>query len=144
MLRSRGSGYLKRQTAYICFVKTVDTSCYIMLIYQVERSGLYLQDDFSRVARFPNGLGNFETTLWLDRTSLEVKGTHMGAADNTAPLPSPQDFGIASTSSTSVSQGAAIQQESVFCSSKHVFLIGLNQTFQIIGRHSQESFPRRI
>ena len=30
----------------------------------------------------------------------------MGAADNTAPLPSPQDFGIASTSSTSVSPGA--------------------------------------
>ena len=31
----------------------------------------------------------------------------MGAADNTAPLPSPQDFGIASTSSTSVSPGAS-------------------------------------
>ena len=52
-------------------------------------------------------MGNFETTLWLDRTSLEVKGTDMGAADNTAPLPSPQDFGIASTSSTSVSPGAS-------------------------------------
>ena len=45
-------------------------------------------------------------TLWLDRTSLEVKGTDMGAADNTAQLPSPQDFGIASTSSTSMSPGA--------------------------------------
>ena len=51
-------------------------------------------------------MGNFETTLWRDRTSLEFKGTDMGPADNTAPLPSLQDFGIASTSSTSVSPGA--------------------------------------
>ena len=69
----------------------------------MERSGLYLQDDFSRVARFPNSMGNFETTMWRDRTSLEVKGTDLATADTAHALPSPQDFGItASSSSTGV------------------------------------------
>ena len=48
--------------------------------------------------------------MWRDRTSLEVKGTDVGASD-TAPLPSPQHFGIASTSSTSVSPGAHIPHD---------------------------------
>ena len=52
-------------------------------------------------------------TMWHDITLLEIKGTDMGAS-GTAPLPSPQNFGIASTSSTSVSPGAYILRDLPF------------------------------
>ncbi len=68
-------------------------------ILQVERNSLYLQDDFTRVARFPNSIGNFETTLWRDRTSLEVKGAAEAAGVN-GHLPSPQDLGISAPSTS--------------------------------------------
>ena len=72
--------------------------------FQVERSSLYLQEDFNRVARFPNSSGSFDTTVWLDRTSLEVMGTEIGANNPlNVQMPSPQEFGIMSMPGTSTS-----------------------------------------
>lgn len=98
----------------VVFCKSIGRSQYISncLYLQVERSSLCLQEDFNRVARFPNSSGSFETTVWRDRTSLEVMGTDIGA--NNAPnvqLPSPQQFGIigmpgSRTSSTNVTPAA--------------------------------------
>ena len=59
----------------------------------MERNGLYLQDDFSRVTRFPNLLGSFETTLWREKSTLEVKGTDVEA---NFKAPSPHDFPLLS------------------------------------------------
>ena len=80
-------------------------------ILQVDINGLYLQDDFTRVARFPNSLRNFETTMWRERTSLEVKGAtvHAAVGDN-FQIPTPQEFGIlnaAGTSGTTSTQDSA-------------------------------------
>ena len=57
---------------------------------------MYLQDDFSRTARFADGTGSFATTGWHDRTSLEVIGEtidNQQVSDN-AGLPPPRALGI--------------------------------------------------
>ena len=81
----------------------------------MERNGLYLQDDFSRVARFPNSLGNFETTLWRERSSFEVKrsNTEEPSTPTTFQVPSPHDFGLSplpSSAAASISFQAASQR----------------------------------
>ena len=89
------------------FCKSVGRFQYISnyVYLQVERDSIYLQEDFNRVARFPNSSGSFDTTLWRDRTSLEVMGTDIGAHNPATPvqLPSPQDFGIMGLPGTSTS-----------------------------------------
>ncbi|XP_078346886.1 uncharacterized protein LOC144632162 [Oculina patagonica] len=90
---------LWRGTQRINFSEEDLTAERISAVFRVERNSLYLQDDFTRVARFPNSIGNFETTLWRERTSLEVKGAAEAAGVN-GHLPSPQDLGISAPSTS--------------------------------------------
>ena len=66
----------------------------------MERNGFYLQDDFSRVARFPNSLGNVDTTFWGSRSLLEVKGAdayaEAASSFEAPPPPPPHDLGLSS------------------------------------------------
>ena len=113
---------------------------------------MYLEDDFTREARFPTPLtGNFETTFWEDRLSLQVMGD--SANQNvTEELPSPRDLGLISnnpqrpgpsglnqkTTSRSSSArgvvGASSQKSHSF--QRVVFLADFDSEYKIVKSHT--------
>ena len=78
---------------------------------------LYLQDDFTRIARFPSEIvGGFDATFWNDKTTLQV----MGEDIHDVHLPSPQQMGvnIPSPSSTQIQQSRKAGNQMLFPVSK--------------------------
>lgn len=68
-------------------------------VYQVKEDTLYLEDDFTRVARFPNrasGNGTFDSVFWEDRLTFQVMGesTEDDVQASNITLPSPSQLGI--------------------------------------------------
>lgn len=62
---------------------------------------LYLEDDFTRIARFPNDItGGFDATYWSDKITLQVMGENV----HDFHLPTPQQLDVTSNSGTSSTQ----------------------------------------
>lgn len=84
------------------------TSC-ICLVKKHKVQFVYILQVEKEWRNFPNTLGNFETTMRLKRTELEVKGVTVAPVEN-FQLSSTQDFRILSTASTSTS-GTTFSQD---------------------------------
>ena len=64
---------------------------------------MYLEDDFTRIARFPCDItGAFDATFWQDKLTLQVMGesSNVPGLCNEVLIPSPQQFGIGRSTAT--------------------------------------------
>ena len=71
--------------------------------FQIVPETLYLEDDFTRIARFPCDItGAFDATFWQDKLTLQVMGEspNVPGLCNEALIPSPQQFGIGRSTAT--------------------------------------------
>ena len=64
---------------------------------------MYLEDDFTRIARFPRDItGAFDATFWQDKLTVQVMGesSNVPGLCNEVLIPSPQEFGIGRSAAT--------------------------------------------
>lgn len=110
---------------------------------------LYLEDDFTRVARFPSEVtGGFDSTFWHDRVTMQVMGESLpNAGDDSVTLPSPQQLGVCrpgtSTNQTVKPQKSYAQLNSTFGKPKEksafkrvVFLAHFDSDTELVKSHT--------
>jgi len=110
---------------------------------------LYLEDDFTREARFPVPItGTFDTTFWEDRLALQVMGEGVNQGQEENCLPTPQDFGLSTNKAlrpgTSTTQQPSRSSARTSFAAKNtktgfqrvVFMADYDSDYQLIKSHT--------